>query len=50
MWLDGALVESVALTSVFTPYPLFMFFPEAVGTRSSGINDIEPVMEAEYRV
>lgn len=50
MWLDGALVESVALTSAFTAYPLFMLLSEAVGTRSSGIRDMEPAMDAEYPV
>ena len=43
----GASVESVAVTSCLTPYPLFMDFPEAVGTISSGIRDITPLMEAE---
>ena len=47
MWLVGASVESVAVTSCLTPYPLFMDFPEAVGTISSGIRDITPLMEAE---
>ena len=47
MWLVGASVERVAVTSCLTPYPLFIDFPEAVGTISSGIRDITPLMEAE---
>lgn len=46
-WLVGASVERVAVTSCLTPYPLFIDFPEAVGTISSGIRDITPLMEAE---
>ena len=34
-------------TSVLTPYPLFIVLPDAVGTISSGIRDISPLMEAE---
>lgn len=47
MWLVGASVDSVARTSVLTPYPLFIVLPDAVGTISSGIRDISPLMEAE---